>query len=76
MARVTEIRKIAFIGDYLPRKCGIATFTSDLCRAVAAQYPSLDCTVGAVNDVAELHRPRDPPCAHRIPEADPFAIGV
>ena len=24
---------------------------------------------------AELGRPRDPPCAHRIPEADPFAIG-
>ncbi len=53
MVRVTEIRKIAFIGDYLPRKCGIATFTSDLCRAVAGQYPSVDCTVGAVNDVAE-----------------------
>ena len=53
MVRVTEIRKIAFIGDYLPRKCGIATFTSDLCRAVAGQYPSVDCTVGAVNDVVE-----------------------
>src|SRR5438128_9570984 len=24
-----DIRKIAFVGDYLPRKCGIATFTSD-----------------------------------------------
>ena len=32
-----EIRKIAFLGDYLPRKCGIATFTSDLREAVAAQ---------------------------------------
>ena len=53
MVRITEIRKIALIGDYLPRKCGIATFTADLCRAVAGQYPSVDCTVGAVNDVAE-----------------------
>ncbi|HUT89260.1 MAG TPA: glycosyltransferase family 4 protein [Thermoguttaceae bacterium] len=53
MVRITEIRKIALIGDYLPRKCGIATFTSDLCRAVAGQYSSVDCTVGAVNDVAE-----------------------
>lgn len=53
MVRVTEIRKIALIGDYLPRKCGIATFTGDLCRAVAGQYPTVDCTVGAVNDVAE-----------------------
>ena len=53
MVRVTEIRKIALIGDYLPRKCGIATFTGDLRRAVAGQYPTVDCTVGAVNDVAE-----------------------
>ena len=39
MARTDEIRKIAFIGDYLPRKCGIATFTRDLRNAVASQYP-------------------------------------
>jgi hypothetical protein len=25
-----KVRKIAFVGDHLPRKCGIATFTSDL----------------------------------------------
>ena len=53
MARDAEIRKLALIGDYLPRKCGIATFTSDLCRAVASQYPSVDCMVVPVNDVAE-----------------------
>src|SRR5580765_2312807 len=33
---MSEIRKIAFLGDYLPRKCGIATFTSDLLVGVAA----------------------------------------
>ena len=27
------IRRIAFIGNYMPRKCGIATFTSDLLSA-------------------------------------------
>ena len=35
----SEIRKIAFLGDYLPRKCGIATFTSDILTAVAAEHP-------------------------------------
>lgn len=46
-----EIRKIAFIGDYLPRKCGIATFTGDLCEAIAAQFPETDCIVAPVDDV-------------------------
>jgi glycosyltransferase involved in cell wall biosynthesis len=30
------LKKIAVIGNYLPRQCGIATFTSDLCDALAA----------------------------------------
>ena len=43
--------KIAFLADYLPRKCGIATFTHDLYHAVAAQYPATVCRVLAINDV-------------------------
>ena len=45
--------KVAFVGDYLPRKCGIATFTHDLRQAVAAQHPDAECVVLAVNDVPE-----------------------
>jgi len=30
--------RIAFIGNYLPRECGIATFTTDLCNALSAEY--------------------------------------
>ncbi len=30
--------RIAFIGNYLPRQCGIATFTTDLCTAIATEY--------------------------------------
>ncbi len=45
--------QIAFIGDYLPRQCGIATFTHDLCEAVAAACPEAHCIVGAVNDRRE-----------------------
>ena len=32
---LSVIKKVAFLGDYLPRKCGIATFTTDLRSAVA-----------------------------------------
>ena len=30
--------RIAFVGNYLPRECGIATFTTDLCNAVTAEF--------------------------------------
>jgi glycosyltransferase involved in cell wall biosynthesis len=51
MARNAEIRKIALIGDYLPRKCGIATFTHDLRQSIATQHPATECIVVPVNDV-------------------------
>jgi glycosyltransferase involved in cell wall biosynthesis len=53
MQQVSAIRKVAFLGDYLPRKCGIATFTSDLRCAVAAEFPATQCLVVPVNDLAE-----------------------
>src|SRR3984885_16351889 len=42
--------RIAFIGNYLPRQCGIATFTADLCTAVAAEYGSGRLFAIPVND--------------------------
>ncbi|HEY0455878.1 MAG TPA: glycosyltransferase family 4 protein [Verrucomicrobiae bacterium] len=46
------IRKVAFLGDYLPRKCGIATFTTDLRCAIASEFPEIKCPVVPVNDLA------------------------
>jgi len=45
--------KIAFLGDYLPRICGIATFTSDMYNYIASQFPESDCFVVSVNDIKE-----------------------
>jgi glycosyltransferase involved in cell wall biosynthesis len=53
MQSAQAILKVAFLGDYLPRKCGIATFTSDLRCAVAAEHPEMQCPVVPVNDLAE-----------------------
>lgn len=44
------IRRVAMLGNYLPRQCGIATFTADLSDAIAAELPALDCFVLAMND--------------------------
>jgi glycosyltransferase involved in cell wall biosynthesis len=51
MEESSKIRKIAFVGDHLPRKCGIATFTSDLLAAVAAAHPQSQCFSVSVNDI-------------------------
>ncbi len=50
MESPANLRKVAFLGDYLPRRCGIATFTADLRTAISALYPALDCPVVAVSD--------------------------
>ena len=47
----STINRIAFIGNYLPRQCGIATFTTDLCEAVAAEHSETTCIAVPVNDI-------------------------
>src|SRR2546425_5698502 len=51
MKEGSNVRKIAFVGDHLPRKCGIATFTSDLLASVAAAHPQSQCFSVSVNDI-------------------------
>jgi glycosyltransferase involved in cell wall biosynthesis len=53
MKEGSRVRKIAFVADHLPRKCGIATFTSDLLAAVAAAHPQSQCFAVAVNDIGD-----------------------
>ena len=47
----STLARIAFIGNYLPRQCGIATFTTDLCEAIATSYEDTACIALPVNDV-------------------------
>jgi glycosyltransferase involved in cell wall biosynthesis len=50
METTPVLNRIGFVGGYVPRQCGIATFTADLCEAVATEFPDAQCYVGAVND--------------------------
>src|SRR2546423_3459659 len=60
-----KVRKIAFVGDHLPRKCGIATFTTDLLAAVAGAHPWSQCFAVSVNDI---------PGGYEYPEVVRFEI--
>jgi len=45
--------RVAIVGNYLPRKCGIATFTTDLCDAIHAEYGATELLALPVNDTEE-----------------------
>ena len=45
--------RIAVIGNYLPRHCGIATFTTDLCTAISAEYGTARLLALPINDTEE-----------------------
>jgi glycosyltransferase involved in cell wall biosynthesis len=65
MREHSKVRKIAFVGDHLPRKCGIATFTSDLLAAVQSAHPQSQCLAVSVNDI---------PAGYEYPEVVRYEI--
>jgi len=48
-----DIKSVAVIGNYLPRQCGIATFTTDLVEGLSAEAPDINCWTVAMNDRPE-----------------------
>lgn len=59
------LQRVAFIGNHLPRRCGIATFTHDLHRAVASSRQDLETCVIAMTD---------PGCTYDYPAAVRFQV--
>ncbi|MFH0953868.1 MAG: glycosyltransferase, partial [Verrucomicrobiota bacterium] len=48
-----QLKRVAFLGNYLPRHCGIATFMTDLCEAVSQVNANVECFAVAMNDRPE-----------------------
>jgi glycosyltransferase involved in cell wall biosynthesis len=55
MNTTRAIRRIALLGNHLPRECGIATFTTHLSDAISGEFSELDCFVLAMNDPGRHH---------------------
>ncbi len=51
--QTSPLRQIAVIGTYLPRRCGIATFSADFCEALALRLPDTNIFAIAINDGEE-----------------------
>jgi glycosyltransferase involved in cell wall biosynthesis len=67
MPGMTQLRRVALIGNALPRRCGIATFTTHLQTAIAASFPELDTAIVAMNDHGQTY---DYPATVRIQVRD------
>src|SRR5713101_5132349 len=62
--------RIAFVSSSLPRRCGIATFTSDLMAATRTADPDLSTVVAAI-DEPNVVRPYEREVRWRIRQGDP-----
>ena len=52
---MAAVNRIAFIGNSLPRRCGIATFTTDLQGAIAASRGDLETAIVAMTDHGQVY---------------------
>src|SRR5437773_3518252 len=69
MSDERTLRRIAILGNHLPRHCGIATFTTHLTDALIEERPDIDVLVVAMNDAGRRHA-YPPRVRFEIPEGD------
>ena len=68
---IRPARRIALVGNYVPRKCGIATFTADLTEQLGRFRPEIAVDVWALDDADDRLEYRD--VAGTIDRADAAA---
>lgn len=71
---VKTVNSVALLGNFLPRHCGIATFTSDLTSALSAPELGLSCGVVAMNDPGKTYA-YDAQVLYEIAEGDITSYG-
>ncbi len=52
---MTPLRRIAVIGNSLPRRCGIATYTTDLKNAISISRQDLETCIVAMTDRGQAY---------------------
>jgi glycosyltransferase involved in cell wall biosynthesis len=64
----TRVRHIALVGNHLPRRCGIATYTSDVAQAMIRRYNGITVDVWAMDDAGKTYD--YPDCVTGVIEQD------
>ena len=67
-----RIEHLALIGNFLPRKCGIATYTTDTYNALRTRFPDLKIDVYAMDDHPGRYA-YPPEVTHAIPQKERMA---
>ena len=62
MPVMTQLHRLAIIGNSLPRRCGIATYSTDLRSAIAASFPGVDVSIVAMTDHGNTYDYPDAVC--------------
>ncbi len=69
IAELAGVKRLALIGNFLPRQCGLATFTTDVFEAMRSRFPEIAVDVYAMDDQpGSYDYPTEVTCA--IPEGD------
>lgn len=56
----TPLKRVALIGNYPPRQCGIATFTADLLESIRRVSPDTECFAVPITDTDEGYQYPEP----------------
>ena len=52
---MTQLSRLAFIGNSLPRRCGIATFTTSLQEAISTSFAHVETSIVAMTDCGQAY---------------------
>src|ERR1700761_715600 len=72
---VSPVDHIALIGNFLPRKCGLATYTTDTYTALKGRFPDMKIDVYAMDDHPGLYD-YPPEVTMSIPDQDRLAYST
>jgi len=64
-----ENLRVALVGGYAPRRCGIATFTTDIAQTLKTYRPGLGLDIYVIDDPAQSMRYEGAACVIRADEA-------